>query len=100
MPRRKIDLNGVNSSFFVPNSKRGPEYNASIHNLSGQSATITVTNMDVQGGDGAPVYDQPAQGALVIADGAIGELNEPYDGWRIDLGGAGAGFIYITEAGA
>jgi len=82
---------------FVPNHRRGPEYNATIHNLSGQSITITVTNDDIQ--SSSPTFDEPAVGALVIADGAIGVLNEPYDGWLLTAGGSATGNVLITEAG-
>jgi len=92
-----IDMNGLTTKSFVANSRRGPEYNATIQNLSGQSLTITVTNEDIQ--STSPTFDTPAAGALVVANGAIGVLNEPYDGWLLTLGGAGTGFINITEAG-
>ena len=91
-------MNGLTTKSFVANSKRGSDYNASIHNLSGQSLTVTVTNEDIQGA--SPTFDVPAAGALVVADGAIGELNEPYDGWLLTLGGAGTGSIHINESGA
>jgi hypothetical protein len=91
-------MTGLTTKQFVANSKRGTEYNASIQNLSGESLTVTVTNEDIQGS--SPTFDTPAAGALVIANGAVGELNEPYDGWLLTLGAGGSGFIHINESGA
>lgn len=82
---------------FVPNSRRGPEYNATIQNLTGQTITITVTSDDIQ--SASPTFDTPAAGALVIIDGAVDVLNEPYDGWLITAGGSATGNVLITEAG-
>lgn len=90
-------MTGLTTKKFVANPKRGPEYNATIQNLSGESLTITVTNDDIQ--DSSATFDVPAVGALVIANGAVGVLNEPYDGWLLTLGGTGAGNVLITEAG-
>jgi len=90
-------MNGLTTKKFVANTKGGSEYNATIQNLSGQSLTITVTNDNIQT---ATVFDTPAAGALVIADGAVGALTAPYDGWLLTLAGAGSGFIHINEAGA
>ena len=100
MPQRTLDMNGINSKFFVANSNRGAEYYSTIQNLSGQTLTVTVTNMDIQGNDGPPEFDDPASGPVTILDGAVGQINEPYDGWRLDLAGPGTGFVYITESGA
>jgi len=82
---------------FVSNSRRGPEYNSTIQNLTGESITITVTNEDIQ--STSPTFDAPAAGALVIADGAIGVLTQPYDGWLITAGGSATGTVNITESG-
>jgi len=97
MGRHTVDMNGLTTKNFVSNSRRAGQYNATIQNLSGQSLTVTVTNDDIQGS--SPTFDTPAQGALVITSGAVGELNEPYDGWLLTLGGAGTGNVLITEAG-
>ena len=82
---------------FVANSRRGPEYNATIQNLTDQTITITVTNEDIQ--SSAPTFDTPAAGALAITAGAIGVLNEPYDGWLLTGGAPATGTVNITEAG-
>ena len=95
--RHTVTFTAQTTRNFVPNSRRGPEYNATIQNLSGEAITITVTNDDIQ--SDSPTFDQPAAGALVIADGTIGVLNEPYDGWLITAGGSATGNVLITEAG-
>lgn len=95
--RSELDMTGLTTKKFVSNSRRGSDYNATIQNLSGQLVTITVTNDDIQ--SSSPTFDVPAAGALTVASGAIGVLNEPYDGWLLTLGGAGSGNIVITEAG-
>ena len=82
---------------FAANPRRGDTYSATIQNLSGQSITITVTNQDIQSAN--PVFDTPAAGALVIANGAIGLLVEPYDGWLVTAAGSTTGTVEITEAG-
>jgi hypothetical protein len=82
---------------FAANTRRGTDYKATIQNLSGQSITITVTNQNIQ--DPSPTFDVPAAGALVIANGAVGVLNEPYDGWLLTAGGSATGTVEITEAG-
>ncbi len=95
--RHTITFTAETTKKFVANSRRGPEYNATIQNLSGESITITVTNEDIQ--STSPTFDTPAAGALVIADGAIGVLNEPYDGWLITAAMAATGTVIVTEAG-
>lgn len=82
---------------FVPNTRRGSEYSATIQNLTDQTITVTVTNQDVQGS--APTYDTPAAGALAITAGAIGAITAPYNGWLLTGGGAATGTVEITEAG-
>ena len=74
MARHTVDMGGLTTKNFVSNSRRGPEYNATIQNLSGQSLTITVTNDDIQGA--SPTFDTPAAGALVVANGAVGAVSE------------------------
>ncbi len=95
--RRTVTFAGDTTKNFVPNTRRGAEYQATIQNLSGQSITITVTNQDIQGA--SPVFDTPAAGALVIANGVIGSLNEPYDGWLITAAAPATGTVEISEAG-
>lgn len=95
--RRTVTFANETTKNFVPNTRRGPEYNATIQNLSGQSITITVTNQDIQGS--SPTFDTPASGALVIANGVIGNLNQPYDGWLLTAGAAATGTVEISEAG-
>lgn len=82
---------------FVPNTRRGSEYSATIQNLTNQTMTVTVTNQDVQGS--APTYDTPAAGALTIVAGAIGAITAPYNGWLLTGAGAATGTVEITEAG-
>lgn len=95
--RHTVTFTAETTRNFVPNSRRGPEYNATIQNLTGESVTVTVTNEDIQ--STSPTFDVPAAGALVIANGAIGVLNEPYDGWLLTAGGSATGTVIITEAG-
>lgn len=95
--RHSVDMTGLTTKKFVANARRGDQYHATIQNLSGQSLTVTVTNMDIFGD--SPVFDAPAGGALVVADGAIGATTEPYSGWLLTLGVAGSGFIHINESG-
>lgn len=95
--RSSITFTAETTKQFAANSRRGDSYHATIQNLSGQSITITVTNQDIQGS--SPTFDTPAAGALVIANGAIGSLNEPYDGWLLTAGAPATGTVEITEAG-
>ncbi len=97
MARHTVTFTAEDTQNFVPNTRRGPEYNSTIQNLSGQSITITVTNQDIQ--DSSPTFGQPAAGALVIANNAIGTLNEPYDGWLITAAASTTGTVEISEAG-
>lgn len=97
MSQRTITFDNETTRKFVANQQRGTPYNATIQNLSGESITITVTNEDIQ--DANATFDTPAQGALVIADGAIGFINEPYDGWLLTAGGAATGDVLVVEAG-
>lgn len=97
MSRRTIDMTGLTTKKFVANSRRGDQYSSTIQNLTGQTLTVTVTNDDIQ--IASPTFDVPAAGAVSVANGAIGAINEPYDGWLLTLGGAGSGSILITESG-
>jgi hypothetical protein len=97
MARRTITFSGDTTKNFVPNHRGGPEYNATIQNLTDQTITITVTNEDIQ--SSSPTFDTPAAGALAITTGAIGVLNEPYDGWLLTGGAAATGTVNIVEAG-
>ena len=95
--RRTVTFTAETTRNFVPNSRRGPEYNSTIQNLTDKTITITVTNQDIQGS--SPTFDTPAAGALTITAGAIGVLNQPYDGWLLTAGTAATGTVEITEAG-
>lgn len=97
MSRHTIKFTVQDTRKFVPNTRRGTEYQSTIQNLSGQSITITVTNQNIQGSN--PTFDTPASGALVIADGAMGVLNEPYDGWLLTAAASTTGTVEISEAG-
>lgn len=97
MSEHHIEFVAQTTRNFVPNQRRGPDYTATIHNLSGQSITITVTNMNMQ--EPSPVFDTPAAGALVIVNGAIGLLVQPYAGWLITAGGTATGFVHVVEGG-
>lgn len=97
MARHTVTFTAETTRNFVANSRRGEQYHATIQNLSGQSITITVTNDDIQ--STSPTFDAPAAGALVIANGVIGVLNEAYDGWLITAGATATGNVLITEAG-
>ena len=82
---------------FATNHGRGPEYNATIQNLTTVTLTITVTNQNIQQNT-SPVFDVPASGALTIAAGAVGTITAPYKGWRF-TGASTTGTVEITEAG-
>lgn len=97
MGRRTVTFTAETTRNFVPNTRRGTEYQASIQNLTGETITITVTNQDIQGA--SPTFDTPAAGALAITNGAIGVLNAPYNGWLITAGGSATGTVEISEAG-
>ena len=96
MSRHTVTFASETTKNFVVNSRRGSQYNATIQNLTDQTVTITVTNQDIQG---SPTFDVPAAGALAIISGAIGTLNEAYDGWLLTAGGSATGTVEITEAG-
>lgn len=96
MARRNITFTAETTKNFVPNHRRAGEYTSTIQNLTNQTITITVTNEDIQG---SPTFDTPAAGALAITAGAIGVLNEPYDGWLLTAGGSATGTVNIVEAG-
>lgn len=95
--RSTVTFTAETTKNFVANSRRGSDYLATIQNLTGEAVTITVTNQDIQ--SSAPTFDTPAQGALVIADGAVATLNEPYDGWLLTAAMAATGTVEISEAG-
>jgi len=95
--RSSIVFTAESTKKFATNFRRGDNYNATIQNLSGQSITITVTNQDIQGSN--PTFDEPAVGALVIANGAMGSLSEPYAGWLITAAAPATGTVEIVEAG-
>ena len=97
MSRHTVVFAGDTTKNFVPNSRRGPEYNATIHNLTDQTITITVTNDDIQGA--SPTFDTPDAGALAITAGSTGSLSQAYDGWLLTAGAAATGNVLITEAG-
>jgi len=95
--RSSLIFDAETTKQFATNTRRGTDYTATIQNLSGQSITITVTNQNIQAPN--PEFDVPASGALVIASGAIGILNEPYDGWLLTAGAPATGTVEIVEAG-
>lgn len=97
MGRHTVTFAAETTRNFVANSRRGEQYHATIQNLTAQTITITVTNQDIQGA--SPTFDTPAAGALAITAGAIGTLNEAYDGWLITAGASTSGTVEITEAG-
>lgn len=97
MSRHTVTFTAETTKNFVPNTRRGNQYIATIQNLTTQTITITVTNQDIQGS--SPTFDTPAQGALVILAGAIGALNEPYDGWLLTAAASTTGTVEISEAG-
>ena len=96
MSRHTVTFAAQTTRKFVANSRRGEQYHATIQNLTTQTITITVTNQDIQGS--SPTFDTPAAGALTIVAGAIGTLNEAYDGWLITAAST-SGTVEITEAG-
>lgn len=97
MGRHTVTFAAETTRNFVANSRRGEQYHATIQNLTAQTITITVTNQDIQGS--SPTFDTPAAGALAITAGAIGVLNEAYDGWLITAAGSTSGTVEIMEAG-
>ena len=96
MSRQTITFAAETSKVFAADPKEMGGYHATIQNLTNQSITITVTNQNIQ--EPTPVFDTPAAGALVIAAGAIGSLNEAYQGWTLTCAAA-TGTVEITEAG-
>lgn len=97
MARHTVTFTAETTKNFVPNTRRGNQYIATIQNLTTQTVTVTVTNQDIQGS--SPTFDTPAQGALAITAGAIGALSEPYDGWLLTAGASTTGTVEISEAG-
>lgn len=97
MARRTITFDNETTRKFVANQRRGEQYHATIQNLTDQSITITVTNEDIQ--SSSPTFDVPGVGALVITAGAIGTLDEAYDGWLLTGAAAATGTVNIVEAG-
>ncbi len=96
MARHIITFAADTTKKFVANHRRGEQYHATIQNLTTQTITITVTNEDIQGS--SPTFDTPAAGALTIVAGAIGVLNEAYDGWLLTAAST-SGTVNIVEAG-
>ena len=84
--RHTLDMSGVASKAFSANYRRGDTYHATFQNNTSQSLTITATNQNILK-DSLGTWSEPASGALVIASGAIGELNEPYVGLLMTLAG-------------
>jgi len=97
MSRHTVTFTAETTKNFVPNTRRGDQYQSTIQNLTSQTVTITVTNQNIQGV--SPTFDTPAAGALAITAGAIGVLNEPYDGWLLTAGASTTGTVEIMEAG-
>ena len=96
MARRTITFASDTTKNFVPNHRRDGQYHATIQNLTTQTVTITVTNEDIQGS--SPTFDTPAAGALTVTAGAIGVINEAYDGWLLTATST-SGTVNIVEAG-
>ena len=96
MARHTVTFAADTSKTFAANPRRGTEYQATIQNLTTQTITITVTNKNIQ--EANPTFDVPAAGALTIVAGAVGTLNEPYQGWLISATST-SGTVEITEAG-
>ena len=82
---------------FVPNTRRGSEYSATIQNLTANTIVITVTNEDIQGS--TPQYGTPQAGAVSIPAAGIGAITQPYGGWLITAAVSTSGTVEITEAG-
>ena len=97
MARHTVTFAAETTRNFVANSRRGPEYQATIQNLTAQTITVTVTNDDIQ--SASPTFDTPAAGALAITAGSIGVINEPYDGFLLTAAASTSGNVLITEAG-
>ena len=96
MAQSSVSKPTASAVVFVLNQQRGPQYNATLQNLTGASITIQVTNQNIQD-TAAPTFTDPAAGILTSADEAVGFLSEPYEAIEID--GAGTGTIEIVEAG-
>lgn len=97
MARSSLTFAAETTKKFVANTRRGDSYHATIQNLTDQTITVTVTNQDIQSAN--PTFDTPAAGAVAITAGAIGAINEPYDGWLLTAGVAATGTVEIMEAG-
>lgn len=96
MARRTITFAADTTKKFVANQRRGEQYHATIQNLTTQTITITVTNEDIQ--DANATFDTPVVGALTVTAGAIGVINEAYDGWKLTAPST-SGTVNIVEAG-
>ena len=96
MARRTITFAADTTKKFVANQRRGEQYHATIQNLTTQTITITVTNEDSQ--DANATFDTPAAGALTVTAGAVGVINEAYDGWLLTATST-SGTVNIVEAG-
>jgi len=94
-----IEFDAESTQRFAANYRRADDYKATIQNESGQQITVTVSNISENRNQGTPVYQQPAGGALVIADGAMATLNEPYVEWLLTAAAPATGFVYVVEAG-
>jgi hypothetical protein len=97
MARSTLIFTAETTKQFATNYKRGPEYTATIQNLTNQTVVITVTNQRIQGA--SPVFDTPAGGAVSIAAGVIGTMTAPYNGWLLTAGSSATGTVEIVEAG-
>lgn len=100
MSRKTINFNNETVKLFAANPRQLAGYQSTIQNNTGQSITITVTNNDLKVVDiSNATYGVPASGALVIANNAIGSLNEAYQAWKITAAASSTGTVNITEMG-
>ena len=97
MSRKAIVFAAETTKNFIVNHRGSGEYRATIQNLTDQTVTITVTNEDMQGS--SQTFAEPAAGALAIMTGAIGTLDEAYDGWLLTAGASASGTVNIVEPG-
>lgn len=97
MAQKSIVFDNSTEQFFSANPRQLAGYEASIQNNTTQTITITVTNQKLTSDDPL-VYGVPSSGALTVVAGAIGQLDEAYQGWKITATST-SGTVDITEIG-
>lgn len=76
---------------YYPNHRVIGDVNITVQNNTGAALTLQVSNSR----DESPLYSDPAQGAVSIANGDIVAITDPY--FVYQLSGIGTGDINIVE---